>query len=181
MGGGRGPGGPPQQSANGTAPDAQPRPGDRGPGGGGGFFGSRGIAPPKGVELDPLIGLDDAKKPLRSRLLAVPALRARYLAHVRTIAEDALDWNKLAPLVARYRALIEKEVEADTRKLDSFAAFQKATADSRESNAEPEQPGRRPESMSLRAFAEQRRAYLLDYSEGKVPGEQKVPTKPVAE
>ncbi len=48
-------------------------PGGRPPGAGG---------PPSGIELDPLVGLDDTRKPLRSRLLAVPALKARYLAHV---------------------------------------------------------------------------------------------------
>ena len=70
-----------------------------------------------GVELDPLVGLDDPRKPLRSKVLAVPALKARYLANVRKIAEESLDWKKLGPVVAQYRKLIEKEVEADTRKL----------------------------------------------------------------
>ncbi len=98
---------------------ARPRPGAN-PGGGG---------RPSGIELDPLVGLNDARKPLRSRLLAVPALKARYLDHVRTIAEDWLDWNKLKPVVDQYRSLIEKEVEADTRKLTSFAAFQKSVGD----------------------------------------------------
>lgn len=142
---GRGPG-------RGGPPGGEPQPG--GPPGFGG-----GMQPVKGVELDPLVGLDDAKKPLRSRVLAVSALRARYLAHIRTIANDSLDWQKLGPLVAQYRALIEKEVEADTRKLTTFAAFQKAAADAPAETAEPE--GRRPGTMSLRAFADQRRAYLL--------------------
>ena len=84
---------------------------------------------PSGIEIDPLVGLDDTRKPLRSRLLAVPSLKARYLDHVRTIAEQWLDWNTLGPVVARYRALIEKEIEPDTRKLTSLAAFQKAVAD----------------------------------------------------
>jgi hypothetical protein len=45
------------------------------------------------------------------------------------------------PIVARYRSLIEKEVEADTRKLESFEDFKKATAD-----APPEpQPAQPPE------------------------------------
>ena len=81
------------------------------------------------VDLDPLIGLDDTRKPLRSRLLAVPALRARYLEHVRTIAQDWLDWQKLKPIVEQYRALIEKELEADTRKLSSITAFQKSVGE----------------------------------------------------
>ena len=116
----------------------------------------------KGVELDPLVGLDDAKKPLRSRLLAVPALRERYLAHIRTIADDWLDWKKLGPVVASYRELLEKPIEADTRKLTSFEAFQKTTAN------EPTTPAaageRRSEGMALRVFADQRRKYLLDYT-----------------
>ena len=54
--------------------------------------------------------------------MAVPKLRAAYLDHVRTIAAETLDWSKLGPIVAKYRALIEPELEADTRKLTSLAA-----------------------------------------------------------
>jgi spore coat protein CotH len=111
------------------------------------------------VELDPLHGLDDAKKPLRSRLLAVPALRERYLDHVRTIAEEWLDWNKLEPVVAQYRALIEKEVEADTRKLATFAAFQAVTSDTPTAAEAGSRGGHG--AMNLREFAEKRSAYLL--------------------
>jgi hypothetical protein len=117
--------------------------------------------PPSGIELDPLIGLDDARKPLRSRLLAVPALKARYLDHVRTIAVDWLDWNKLKPVVDQYRSLIENEIEADTRKLTSFGAFQKSVGDAPQTKAEPPR-GR--SSLGLKAFAEERRMYLLNYS-----------------
>lgn len=160
------PQGQPQPPAGEQAPRPQ---GDapRGPGMGGG------IAPVKGVELDPLVGLDDPKKPLRSRILAVPALRARYLANVRTLAEQWLDWKNLGPLVAKYRTLIEKEVEIDTRKMGNFAAFQKLTADTapaapapEETTAEPPQR-RGPSSIALRAFAEQRRAFLLGHPEVK--------------
>jgi hypothetical protein len=91
-------------------------------------------------------------------LLAVPALRERYLDHVRTIAKEWLDWNRLGPVVAQYRALIEKDVEADTRKLSSFAAFQSATS---ETSPADEPPGARHGAMNLRQFAEKRSAYLL--------------------
>lgn len=146
---------------------------ESGPGGPGGFPGRPGAGPPgpggpgprgNGVELDPLIGLEDTRKPLRSKVLAVPALKAKYLECVKTIAERSLDWKNLGPVVARYRALIEKEVEADTRKLDSFAEFQRLTADA----AVTEEPGRgRGHLISLRTFAEQRRKYLLDHPEIK--------------
>ncbi len=143
-------------------------PGMGGPGGGrGGFgpggFGGGGFGPPDGgartapAELDPLVGLEDARKPLRSRILSVPAWRALYLQHVRQIAEESLDWKNLGPVVAQYRSLIEPEIAIDTRKLSSLAAFQRATADN--PTAE-DRPQGRP-SLALREFADQRRAYLL--------------------
>lgn len=155
--GGPGPGGP-------GGPGGRGGRGGRGPGGfppgGPGFGGGTG-----GIAVDPLIGLNDARKPLRSKVLAVPTLRAEYLKKVRTIADEWLDWKKLGPVVAQHRKLIEKEVEADTRKLSSFEAFQQATAD-----RAMEGSGPRGRGMSLRAFADQRRKYLLDYKE---PGKER--------
>ena len=114
-----------------------------------------------GVELDPLIGLTDNRKPLRSKLFAVPKFKAKYLEYVRAVAKDGLDWNYLGPLVKQNRQLIEKEIELDTRKLTSLVAFQKFTGD-------VDDPGARgPGGLSLRAFADRRRAYLLAYEEGK--------------
>jgi len=129
-------------------------PGGRGPGGRGG----PGMAPTAPLELDPLIGLDDSRKPLRSKILAVPALRERYLQNVRTIAQKSLDWKNLGPVVAQFRTLIEKDVEADTRKLDSFEAFRRTTAD------DAIAAGGRGFEFPLRAFADQRRKYLLGYN-----------------
>ena len=98
------------------------------------------------VELDPLVGLDDATKPLRSRLLAVPALRTRYLEYVRDVAEKWLDWKTLEPIVRQHQALIASEVKADTKKLYSFEAFEQRVATGED---------------SLKSFADRRRAYLL--------------------
>lgn len=123
-----------------------------------------------GVDLDPLVGLDNERTPLRAKLLAVPALKARYLSHVRTIAEDSLDWKTLGPIVEGYRALIEKEIEADTRKLSSLAAFQKAVSEVDEPAPVPGAgagPGRGRREMSLKAFAEGRRRYLLNNADVK--------------
>ena len=70
--------------------------------------------------------------------------------------------DPLGPTVAGYRKLIEKEVEADTRKLYSLAEFRRATADV----ADNEVPfGRR--GMPLRTFADQRRKFLLGHEEIK--------------
>jgi Ca2+-binding EF-hand superfamily protein len=141
-----------------------------GPGFGKGPKGGPGAGGPTGYALDPLVGLDNPRMPLRSRLLAVPSLREKYLKNVRTIAEKSLDWKKLGPVVRQYRALIEKEVEIDTRKLYTLAEFQSAVADKA-----PAAPGGREGHYNLRAFAEGRRAYLLNHPAirqlGRQPGE----------
>ncbi len=161
FGGPGGPGGP--GGGRGPGPGGQGGPGGgRGPGGpGGGGPGGARMAPVQGVELDPLVAAGDADKPLISKLLAVPALRARYLGYVRDIAEKRLDWAKLGPVAERYHTLIAADVKADTRKLDSTEDFEKSlTHDSRGSGFGPGGG-----SMGLKNFAEQRRAYLLQYKE----------------
>ncbi len=119
----------------------------------------------RGVELDPFAGADDARKPLLSKLLAVPALRLRYTGYVRQIAEEWLDWNKLGPLAKQYQALIADEVKADTRKLASYEQFENGVAGAAESVEQGGMrgPGRAP--MSLKSFVEQRRAFLLNHPE----------------
>jgi hypothetical protein len=106
------------------------------------------------VDLDPLVLENDTSRPLASKLLAVPELRARYLSYVRDIAENWLDWEKSGPLVLRYQALIEEAVKADTRKLFSTDEFY-AGIDG----------GQAAEERSLRGFFERRRAFLLEHEE----------------
>lgn len=129
------------------------------PGFGGGppGFGQFGRGAPR-LDLDPLIGLDDDSKPLRSRLLQIPELRKKYLEYVRAIAEKDLDWKTLGPVVQQFAALIDKEVAADTRKLASYAAFQQTVAEKPVPNAES-----RGHGMNLKAFADERRTFLLGY------------------
>jgi hypothetical protein len=119
--------------------------------------GFRATAANNGVGPDPLIGLTDPNKSLRSKLLAVPALRDRYLRYVGEIAETWLDWNRLEPLVLRYRSVIADEVARDTRKLDTTEAF---TTGVYGLLGEPVAP-----ATSLKGFAERRRAFLLTHPE----------------
>lgn len=119
-----------------------------------------------GVELDPLVGLNDASKPLRSKLLAVPVLRARYLAYVREIAEKWLDWENLGSMVQKYQSLLAIEVAADTRKLDSTEAFFSGATN----DVVKLEGFRGPPAISLKSFAEQRRAFLLNHAQVKLAG-----------
>ena len=146
-GGGRGPGGLPQEGPD-DAPRAQAAPSQGG-----------------GVKLDPLTGLDDGKKPLRSKLLAVPSLRQRYLDHIHTLAEKDLEWKNLGAVVASYRELAGKEVAADTRKTSTTAEFETLTSDE-PGEAKADAPrGFSHGGMPLKSFADQRRAYLLSLPE----------------
>ena len=110
---------------------------------GGGGRRSAGVA--AAATLDPLVGLDDPSKPLRSRLLADPALRERYLGYVQEIAAKWMDWQRLSPLVAEYHSLIEADVKADTRKLYGLEGFDPA---------------------ALQRFFDERRTFLLQQQEG---------------
>lgn len=152
-----------------------------GPGRGPGGMGGRGFGPPPGfggpmpggpmpggpprepgnAKLDPFAGSEDPNKPLLHKLLAVPKLREKYLGYVRKIAREWLDWTKLEPMVREAQALIGEDVKADGRKIGSTDAFLKGV--DQETMAQGMGPfGGRP-VMSLKAFVEQRRDYLLGY------------------
>ena len=61
--------------------------------------------------------------PLLNRLLAVPELRQRYLAHLRTIVSEELNATIFNDLVDSYHDLIDAEVLADTKKLMTYPEF----------------------------------------------------------
>ncbi len=150
--GGPGMGGPGPGGRGGPGPGGRGGPGPGGRGGPGpsgrGFDGDRreGGPPPMNrsavgsspVELDPLVGLDDPSKPLRSKVLAVPKYREQYLRNIRELAEKSLDWNSLGPFVTRAASLIDEAVKTETRKLGSYEAFVAATSEAHAESKEPE-------------------------------------------
>ena len=144
-------------------------------GGPGGPGGRRPEGPPRGegqgngYELDPLIGMDDSTKPLRSKLLAAPKLREQYLRNVRAIAENSLDWTELGPDVAVISSRIADDVKADTRKLSSWDEFASSVGLPSAADADTAADAE-PHRQSLREFATERRRYLLNYPEiGEIP------------
>ena len=108
-----------------------------------------------GFELDPLKGADDPAKPLLSKLLAVPSLKARYFGFVRHIAENWLTWETIGPLATEYQSVIAADIETDTHKLDSTEAFKDGLTQS---------AGRQ---MSIKDFVEKRRNFLLSLPDVK--------------
>jgi hypothetical protein len=139
-------------------------------GGGGAFSGPSGAAPPRSnsqqavatgsFELSPFEGKGNSELPLASRLLENPRLRARYVAHVRTLRDQWLDWENIGPVIEKYHNLISEEVARDARKLYPSQAFD----DSIDING----TGRRP-TPGLRRFVEGRREYLDSIAELNVP------------
>jgi hypothetical protein len=110
-----------------------------------------------GAQPDPLTTLEDANKALRQKLLAVPALRRKYLAYVGDIADKWLDWKRLGPIVERYQKLIGGAVGRDTRKLDTTEAFTIGLYGAGD--------GTPPSPSTIKGFADQRRAALLSHPE----------------
>ena len=94
---------------------------------------------------DPLVALNDSSKPLRSKLLAVPALRAKYLAYTREIATKWLDWKVLEPLATKYQAMIAADVKADAHKIYPYSEFEEGP-------------------ILLKQFADRRRAMILNFA-----------------
>ena len=121
------------------------------PRGGGGAHGD--------LTLDPLVGLDTERMPLRSKLLAVPQYRARYLQHIRTLAEKGLTHKNLSPVIAHYRELIDEEVKNDTRKRTPYEGFTQATSPLQENGVAIE--------GSLNDFIGKRHDFLMTHAEIK--------------
>ena len=138
-----GPGGPPQ-----GGPGGPPRGGPGGPPQGGPGDAQQPTENGSGFELNPLASMTD-RFPLRSKLLAIPELKAKYLKHLESIASNDLSSETFEPLVAKFKEVIQKEIKKDTRKLMSNSAFEKAT--------------KKGSRTGLNKFAAERAEYLLNY------------------
>ena len=108
-----------------------------------------------GLELDPLFGMGQENKPLL-RILENPTLQARYLAHVKTIAEEWLNWDKAGPVIESYKKLIQDDVRLDTRHEETYEQFLASFT-----NRSEESP--RIGSPDLKSFIEERGTYLLSH------------------
>lgn len=74
----------------------------------------------------PFEGENQNNRPLINRLLSVPSLRQRYLAHMRTLLHEEFKTDVLEPKIIEYHTLISNEVYGDTKKLYSNAQFEKS-------------------------------------------------------
>ena len=114
-----------------------------------------------GPKLEPFYNADNEDRPLMHKLFQVPQIKARYRHHLKTIAEEWIDWGKIGPLVAGYSELISDEIEKDVRKHSSFEAFKKG-------QVETSSDGRRTK-LGLKPFTIGRREFLLNHPDVKLP------------
>ena len=98
-------------------PQGRGQRGARGPGGPGGMMGA------PSPTSSPLALKDQQNRPL-GRLLLVPRWRAAYLAHLRAIATQRLDWSVLGPFVTSLHERIDAMAKDDDKSLSGYAAFQ---------------------------------------------------------
>lgn len=75
------------------------------------------------VALSPVQGATATNRPVLRRLLGVPELRQRYLAHMRTVLQEAFHPTNLVPLINQFVALSVADVMADTKKGYTMTAY----------------------------------------------------------
>lgn len=78
------------------------------------------------IEYSPLAEMENAKRPLISKLLKNPYYRKVYLAHLRTIVNETFKSGQWLTRAQAYSREIDSWVKQDTLKLYTYADFQNA-------------------------------------------------------
>lgn len=71
----------------------------------------------------PFYNASNANYPLMYRLMSVPALRQRYLAHMRTILKDEFNSTEVDSLIDHYNNLVDSIVVSDPKKIYTYTQF----------------------------------------------------------
>ena len=103
------------------------------------------------IEQKALARLDDEDRPLVRRLLNIPSWRERYLAFLRTLVTQTLDWQVIGPRIGSWRHKIDDIVQQDVHSIYGLEAYQRAHAPA--TGAEP--------PRTLQGIIERRQANLL--------------------
>lgn len=81
------------------------------------------------TQWSPFYNASSNSLPLLTKLLAVPELRQRYLAHYRTIIEESLNPAVSHPLIDSYVSLIDPFMSAESVRDYSYSQFQSGVQD----------------------------------------------------
>lgn len=86
-------------------------------------FDGNSVMDPNKVTWSPFYNENNANYPLMNRLFAIPGLRQRYLAHIRTLVEETFEPTIAHAKIDEYAAFIDAAVQADPKKLYTYNAF----------------------------------------------------------
>jgi hypothetical protein len=78
------------------------------------------------VSLSPVQGSEGTNRPVIAKLLAVPELRQRYLAHFRTVLTESFHPDKMTSLFDHFHLLSVDAIAADPKKGFTMAAYTNA-------------------------------------------------------
>jgi spore coat protein CotH len=131
--------------------------------GGGGRGGGTAIRV-EGVQLSPFAGEENEARPLLNRLMANKNIRARYLAHVKTIVDEWFESDRLEEAFGRFHSLIAENVELDVKKLYSTEAFF--------SNLNVDEGTGRRSTPGLKSFVAARRDYFRGFPDFELAAPQ---------
>lgn len=116
------------------------------------------------VNLHPDYDTNDPNLPLMNKILTIPFVRERYLAHFKTIIEEWMDWGRIGPIVTNWDNLIRSEVQADNKKIYSFSNYT--------TNLYSDVNQGQTIFKGLQQYVDERRAYLLSLPEFNRPQPQ---------
>lgn len=114
------------------------------------------------AETDPFDQSTQRNRPLTRRLLKVPEFRADYIAHLRTLRDEALDGAVIGEVAQAYHDLIAEAVHAEPRPLYAPELFDQNLGGDVMINMGGVGAGQQMKVLGLLPLAEARRAYLAD-------------------
>lgn len=110
------------------------------------YDGNSSLSVQRATQWGPFYRETNTSYPLMNKLMAVPEIRQRYLAHIRTLINETFNIAQANALIDSWAARISNHVQNDPKKLYSFTQFQQ-------------------EIPKLKQFFSTRRNYILSNTE----------------
>ncbi len=86
-------------------------------------FDGNSVMDPNKVTWSPFYNETNANYPLMNKLFAIPGLRQRYLAHLRTLVNETFEPSIANAKIDEYAQFIDAAVQADPKKLYTYNQF----------------------------------------------------------